>query len=155
MLNSSDNKNIKSSSKTVVLTAQKLNDLHQLCLGFAESRTPDSYSLLAIINDLVQLYAKLAIEQSQKFGNSQRKRINRKMEEAKNHRSFRDLKMTLSESDKEAYMSVQTQLEEETQALEEYELYVALMYSVKEAIRFGISVNTSVRNQELNEKFNQ
>lgn len=128
--------------------ASSLSKLHDLCLGFGFGAPPDSYSVLGVVNELVFLYEKLADEQSQKFGNSQRKRLTRKVNEAKSHRSLRELKKTMAECEKESFLAVELEQGQEIDAMQEYELYVAIMRAVQEAIRYGISVNSSVRNQE-------
>lgn len=125
-----------------------MGELHSLCLGFGKGGTPDSHSVLGIVNELVFLYGKIAEEQARKFGGSQRKRIKRKVEEAKQHRSLRELKKTIAECDKESFLAVGDEYGHEIDAMEEYELYVGFMKAVQEAIRFGISVNSSIRSQE-------
>lgn len=131
---------------TEAVTAMKT--LHDLCLSFGRGIPPDGYSVLGIVNDLVYLNGKIAEEQAQKFGGSQHKKLTRKIEEAKQHRSFREMKKTMAECDKEAMLAVGEEYKTEIDAMEEYELYVAMMRAIQEAVRFGISVNSTVRQQE-------
>ncbi len=122
-----------------------MQKLHSLCLGFASGSPPDSYTVLGIVNDLVYLRSKVAEEQARQFGGSQRARLTRKIAEAKQHRTFRELKKTIAESDKESMLAVGEEFKAEIDSMETYELYFALLGSLDRSIDFGRSAASAVR----------
>lgn len=122
--------------------------LHDLCSGFGNGSPPDSYSVLGLVNDLTYFYGRIAEEQAKMFGGSQRARLQRKIEEAKHMRSFRDAGKTLGDAEKDAMLATGEEYGKEIDSMEAYELGVAYMQSLDRAIRFGISAASAVRNQE-------
>jgi hypothetical protein len=82
------------------------------------------------------------------FGGKERKKITRRIAEAKHHRSLRNEKKTMAECDKEALLLVEEELTNETNAMEEWEHTATLLQSIDSAIRFGISAASAVRENE-------
>jgi hypothetical protein len=128
--------------------ADAMHKLHSICLGFGNGSPPDGYSVLGIVNDLVYLRGKIGEEQARQFGGSQRAKLTRRIQEAKQHRAFRELKKTMAECEKEALLAVGEEIGKEIDAMELYELYSAVQSSLDQAIRFGISAASAVRKNE-------
>lgn len=127
--------------------------LHSLCLGFGKGSPPDLYSVMACVNELVKCHGDLSQESASKFGGMERKKIARKVSEAKHHRSLREAKKTMAEADKESFALSVAEFYEQVDAQEEYELYQAFLRSLDNAIRYGISVQSTIRGQEKNAQY--
>jgi hypothetical protein len=142
----------QSSTDKAVEAMQKL---HSLCLGFSTGSPPDGYSVLGVVNDLVLLRGKIGSEKARKFGGKERKKLTRRIAEAKHHRSLRNEKKTMAECDKEALLAVEEELTYEINAMEEWEDTETLLQSIDSAVRFGISAASAVRENEKRPSHNQ
>lgn len=127
--------------------------LNEICMCFDEDKSPSWYAVMSLLNKLVNSRRKVGIEYSQKFGGGQRKKLQRKRIEAKAHRSFRDAGKKLAECASEAFEAASNEYDEEINALEEYENYAEFLRSMDNAIRYGISVQSSISGQEKNARY--
>ncbi len=128
-----------------------MDRLHKLCIGFDHSQPPRLYEILGVENELVSIRKKVGDEKAKKFGGSIRKKIERKMEEARQHRLLRGdtkIKKTMAECDREAQLAVGEEYNKEANSLEEYDLYDTLLESLDRAIYFAGGAASAVRNQE-------
>jgi hypothetical protein len=91
----------------------------------------------------------LGEEMSRKFGNKERRYLERKVRQAERHEHGRlVLKRTSKDAEELAFRDVQAQYEAEVAAMEEYELLRALLRSLQNALDFSRQVVSFIRNSE-------